>query len=73
MRLALYGFGNVGRALARLIFVTRTDFAVTVLATKSHGAVVDCGGIDLGAILGGTDLPMGEAPPIGSLPADVLV
>jgi homoserine dehydrogenase len=73
MRLALYGFGNVGRALARMLLATRTPFTVTALATRRHGAVVDANGIDLGTILAGTDLPLREAPPIASLPADVLV
>jgi homoserine dehydrogenase len=73
VRLALYGFGNVGRALARMLVTTRAPFTVTALATKRHGAVVDPGGIDLGTILAGTDLPLREAPPIASLPADILV
>jgi homoserine dehydrogenase len=73
MRIALYGFGNVGRALARMILATRAPFTVTTLATKRHGAVVDANGIDLGAILAGTDLPLRQAPSIASLPADMLV
>ncbi len=73
VRLALYGFGNVGRALARMLVATTAPFTVTALATKRHGAVVDANGIDLGTILAGTDLPLREAPPIASLPADILV
>jgi homoserine dehydrogenase len=73
VRLALYGFGNVGRALARLLIATRAPFTVTALVTGRHGAVVHPGGIDLATILAGTDLPLGAAPPIASLPADVLV
>jgi homoserine dehydrogenase len=73
VRLALYGFGNVGRALARLLIATRAPFPVTALVTKRHGAVVDGGGIDLTTILAGTDLPLGKAPPVGSFPADVFV
>ena len=57
VRLALYGFGNVGRALARLLVATRAPFTVTALVTKRHGAVVYGGGIDLTTILAGTDLP----------------
>jgi homoserine dehydrogenase len=72
-RLALYGFGNVGRALARLLVATRAPFNLTVLATQHHGAVVHASGIDLTLILAGTDLPLRTAPPIASLPADVLV
>jgi homoserine dehydrogenase len=73
VRLALYGFGHVGRALARMLVTTRAPFTVTALATKRHGAVVDPSGIDLVTILAGTDLPLREAPPLSSLPADVLV
>src|SRR6266540_3674677 len=73
MRIALFGFGNVGRALARMILATRAPFTVTALATKRHGAVVDAGGIDLTLILAGTDLPLRTPPPMASLPADVLV
>ena len=73
MRLALFGFGNVGRALAGILVATRAPFTVTALVTKRHGVVVHDGGIDLATILAGTDLPLGAAPPIASLPADVLV
>lgn len=73
MRLALYGFGNVGRALARMLVATGAPLTVTALATKTHGAVVDAKGIDLATILAGTDLPLREAPAIASLPADILV
>jgi homoserine dehydrogenase len=73
VRLALYGFGNVGRALARLLLVTKAPFTVTALVTKRHGAVAYEDGVDLAQLLAGTDLPRGSAPPIGALPADVLV
>ena len=73
VRLALFGFGSVGRALARLILATRAPFTVTALSTRRHGAVVDAGGIDLAAILAGTDRPLRATPPLASLPADVLV
>ena len=73
VRLALYGFGNVGRALARMLLATQAPFTVTALATKRHGAVVDPDGIDLATILAGTDLPLRELPPIASLPAHILV
>ena len=73
VRLALFGFGNVGRALANMLVETRAPFTVTVLATRRHGAVVDAGGIDLGTIIAGTDLPLHKPPPIASLPADILV
>jgi homoserine dehydrogenase len=73
MRIALVGFGNVGRALARMVLRTGAPFSVTALGTKSHGAVVDPNGIDLTQLLAGTDLPLRTLPPIRDLPADVLV
>lgn len=73
MRIALVGFGNVGRALARMILRTGVPFTVTALGTKSHGAVVDARGVDLVPLLAGTDLPLRTLPPIRELPADVLV
>jgi homoserine dehydrogenase len=53
--LALMGFGNVGRALARLLLDKRGElasryglsFAVTAIATGSHGVVINQDGIDL--------------------------
>jgi homoserine dehydrogenase len=72
VRLALYGFGNVGRALARMILATRAPFLVTALATKRHGAVVDADGIDLETVLRGTDLPL-HSISVASRHADVLV
>jgi len=72
-RVALVGFGNVGRALARMLVATKAPFRVTALGTKSHGAAVDPNGIDLGTILAGTDLPLRALPPIRDLPADILV
>lgn len=83
MRVALVGFGNVGRALARMLLATslrpthgpRPDarFSITAIGTARHGAVVAPEGIDLAAILAGTDLPLRALPPIRELPADVLV
>jgi homoserine dehydrogenase len=72
-RVALIGFGNVGRALARMLLRTAAPFTVTALGTKSHGAAVDANGIDLAQILAGTDLPLRALPPIRELPADVVV
>ena len=53
--LALMGFGNVGRALARLLLDKRGElaskydlsFAVTAIATRRHGVVVNSNGIDI--------------------------
>jgi homoserine dehydrogenase len=58
-RLALLGFGNVGRAFARLLERKSADlesdyginFIVTGIATGRHGIAVDPGGLDLGKAL----------------------
>ena len=72
-RVALIGFGNVGRALARMLLATRSPFVVTAIGTARHGAVVDPNGIDLATILAGTDLPLRTLPPIRELPAEIVV
>jgi homoserine dehydrogenase len=54
-RLALLGFGNVGRAFARLLLKKQTDlqtqyglnFCVTGIATARHGLAIDPNGLDL--------------------------
>jgi homoserine dehydrogenase len=73
VRLVLYGFGNVGRALARMLLATRAAFTVTAVGTRSHGAVVEPRGVDLAAIVAGTDLPRRTLPPLREVPADILV
>lgn len=58
-KLALLGFGNVGRALARLLERKRgellekydLDFSITGIATGSHGAAVDPDGLDIKSAL----------------------
>jgi homoserine dehydrogenase len=58
-RLGFAGFGNVGRALARLVLARRDElaarhgltFAVTLLASARRGATIVPGGIDLEAAL----------------------
>ena len=58
-RLCLVGFGNVGRAFARLLqnkkteLLTRYDLSVTVtgIMTGSHGSAIDSSGIDLQSAL----------------------
>jgi homoserine dehydrogenase len=53
--LALLGFGNVGRALARLLLRKRETlkadhaitFSITGIATGSKGRAVDPGGLDI--------------------------
>src|SRR2546428_5957086 len=55
LRLGFAGFGNVGRALARLLIARRDElsrrlglsFDVTLLASARRGARVEPGGIDL--------------------------
>ncbi len=54
-KLVLFGFGNVGRALARLLVSKRDElherydltWKVVGIATASHGAAIDFAGIDL--------------------------
>lgn len=54
-RLAFLGFGNVGKALARLLGAKREElreryriqFIVTGIATGSHGTAIDPAGVDL--------------------------
>ena len=58
-KLALLGFGNVGRALARLLLRKRQElldqycltFAVTGIFTARHGAAIGLDGLDLEAAL----------------------
>src|SRR5690349_18415225 len=81
-RLALLGFGHVGKALARLLLDKDTvlrngygfDWRVTAIVTARHGFCVDDAGLDLETCLAQASLPeRGLAPAIGSLPADVLI
>jgi homoserine dehydrogenase len=54
MRLALYGFGNVGRALARMLLATHAPFTVTAIETRRGGSV-NPDGLDLASWLAGID------------------
>jgi len=62
-RLCLAGFGNVGKAFARLLLNKKTELAerydlsvsVTGIITGSHGAAIDPAGIDLQAALDAVD------------------
>ena len=59
IKLALLGFGNVGRALARLLLIKRDElrrryqinWQVVGIATLRHGAAIDPGGLDLEQVL----------------------
>jgi homoserine dehydrogenase len=59
VNVALLGFGNVGRALARLLIskaaVLRDEYdlaaSVTGIATRSHGSAIDPNALDLAAAL----------------------
>ncbi len=79
-RLALLGFGNVGRALARLLLRKRAElgsdyglaFIVTGIATGKHGTAIDPNGIDLEKALalvesGQSLSPLSKHPTTGSL------
>ncbi|MFQ5944787.1 MAG: homoserine dehydrogenase [Anaerolineae bacterium] len=87
--IALLGFGNVHRALVRLLLdrgerllVERElELRVVGIATGRHGIVVDSDGIDLKRALKADDLgPLHRGPPIssaedfiGAVPADVVL
>ncbi len=60
MKLAIIGYGNVGRALARLLRQKRRDFPFTItgIHTLRHGTAVDAAGLP-------------EDPPFGSRAASV--
>lgn len=82
LRLALVGFGHVGRAFARLLLQKEDALhdkhglavAVTAILTRAHGWAVDARGLDLARALATDHSPGGGAPPaIAALPADVLV
>jgi homoserine dehydrogenase len=81
-RIALLGFGHVGKALARLLLAKEGvlhdrygfDWRVTAILTGHHGFGVDEAGLDLVTCLSQPSLPeRGLPPPIETLPADVLV
>lgn len=75
MRLALLGFGNVHRELARLLLLKAAElevnhgftFSVTGIASHSHGSAINPDGLDLNAALEAytntslDDLNVGEA------------
>jgi len=58
-KLALLGFGNVGRAFARLLIHKRVHlernydltYTVTAIATRSRGSLIDLNGVDLNEAL----------------------
>jgi homoserine dehydrogenase len=70
MRIAILGFGSVGRGIARAILAKNLDITVTGLADSRSG-IIDPAGIDLEAALSRKD----NGGPCGSLdvtPADVV-
>ena len=80
-RLGFAGFGNVGRALARLLLERRGElerrhdltFEVTLLASARRGALVEPAGIDLEASLRDGWSSSGRLPDaLGTAPVDVL-
>src|SRR2546425_396684 len=80
-RLGFAGFGNVGRALARLLLERRGElerrhdltFEVTLLASARRGALVEPAGIDLEAALRDGWSSSGRLPDaLGTAPVDVL-
>ena len=82
VRIALIGFGHVGRAFARLLLLKQyllrerhgLNPVVTAVVTAGHGWARNDGGLQLSALLSSESLPeRGESPAIGSLAADVLI
>jgi homoserine dehydrogenase len=76
--LALIGFGNVGRAFAKLLLRKQGElrahynltFAVTGIATSRHGCAIDHGGLDLERALAASDLRELSTQPVKfSIPA----
>ena len=77
-KLAFLGFGNVGRALARLLLIKRDElrrryqmnWQVVGIATRRHGVAIDPGGLDLEQTL--TLAEAGEAlSPLSRQPAKI--
>ncbi len=80
-RLGFAGFGNVGRALARLLIARRDElarryglsFEVTLLASARRGAWVEPRGVDLeGALRSGWSSASRLAEVLGAAPIDLL-
>ena len=79
-RLALLGFGNVGRALAKLFLYKQEEllhryqltFSVTGIATKTHGTAIDPRGLDLGRALAVQDLACLSRQPVPRDPFDFI-
>mgnify|MGYP005834078513 FL=1 len=70
MRIAILGFGSVGRGIARALLAKDLDITVTGLADSKSG-IIDAGGIDLAAVLARKE----NGDPCGSpgvSPADVV-
>ena len=70
MRIAILGFGSVGRGIARALLAKDLDITVTGLADSRSG-IIDAGGIDLAAALAKKENggPCGNA---GVSPGDVV-
>jgi len=74
MRIALLGFGHVGRALARLLIDQRDrhPFIVTAITT-TRGSITIESGIDLEQALARDSFGTGGPLPVSLLPADAVV
>lgn len=74
MRIALLGFGHVGRALARLLVDHRDRHPFTVTAiTTTRGSITMERGIDLEQALARESFGTGGPLPVAMLPADAVV
>jgi homoserine dehydrogenase len=81
VKIGFVGFGNVGRALARLLLNRRTElerrhdliFKVTLLTSASRGALIDPSGIDLTSALDvGWSARRGTLEAIAGAPLDLI-
>ena len=73
MRLALLGFGSVGRALARLLYSQRTSypFPIVGIHTARHGTAFDPAGLPVDPVFGPVAASAEEF--LGRAEADVMV
>ena len=80
LKLAFLGFGNVGKALARLFLDKQKElaesyqisFSVTGIATSRHGIAIDPDGLDLNRVQQIADLSSMNKQPIDSTAIDFI-
>ncbi len=80
LKLAFLGFGNVGKALARLFLDKQKElgetyqitFSATGIATSRHGTAIDPGGLDLNRVLQVADLSTMSRQPVENSALDFI-